>query len=169
MNSNTRRGAALTAVLATAATSALLFTGVASANPTDQPCKAEQLDTTLVAGSPGAGQRYASLQFTAKPGNACKLDGQVAVALTGAPGVVVELDGTAPGQAVYLTQGRFAHVLLHWTGIGAPEQQQRPSSVTVGLPGTNSLELPWNQGPLDAFDEAHTLRVGPVQAGPAEA
>ncbi|WHT22220.1 DUF4232 domain-containing protein [Crossiella sp. CA-258035] len=169
MNNILRRGLAAGAALAVTAAVGLLGAGVALANPTDQPCRAGQLDTTLVAGSPGAGQRYASLQFTAKPGNSCKLTGPLPVTLNGAPSVTVVPD-TGAATPVYLTSGKPAHVLLHWTGIGAPEQQQTPASVTVGFPAERpgSTTLPWKQGPVDAFAEAHTLRVGPVQAGPAE-
>ncbi|MGO1052555.1 DUF4232 domain-containing protein [Crossiella sp. CA198] len=169
MNHNLRRGLAAVAVLAATATGGALWTGSAVANPTDQPCRAGQLDATLVAGSPGAGQRYASVQFTAKRGTACKLAGALPVTLRGAPGVTVVADN-AGAPPVYLAGGKSAHIVLHWTGIGAPEQQQTPGSVTVGLPGRGSgvSTLRWDQGAVDAFPEAHTLSVGAVRPGPAE-
>lgn len=169
MNNNLRRGLAAGAVLAATAAVGVLGAGPALANPTDQLCQAGQLDTTLVPGSPGAGQRYASVQFTAKPGNSCKLVGPLPVSLQGAPGVAVIVDDSA-AQPVYVTAGKPAHVLLHWTGIGAPEEQQTPDSITVGFVGKGggATKLVWNQGPVDASVESHTLDVGPVLAGPAE-
>ncbi|GAB3149805.1 hypothetical protein GCM10027258_46880 [Amycolatopsis stemonae] len=157
------------AVLATA--------GTAVAMPTDFRCTSAQVDTTLVAGSPGAGQRYASVEFTAKPGESCTLQGALPVALAGAPGVTVTPDpAAADAPSVTVAEGAPASMLLHWTGIEGPENQVRPASVTVTAPQTTTprgdtsdpaITLPWNQGPLDDAAEAHGLTVGAVTAGPA--
>lgn len=173
-----RRTVIALAVTGAAATAVVAAAGTAGAMPTDFNCTSSQVETTLVAGSPGAGQRYASVQFTAKPGETCTLQGALPVTLTGADGVTVTpAPDAADAPAVTVAEGAPASMLLHWTGIEAPENQVRPSSVTVTAPQTTTprgdvsdpaITLPWNQGPLDASAEAHRLTVGPVTAGPAE-
>lgn len=172
-----RRTVVALAVTGAATTAVVAAAGTASAMPTDFACTASQVDTTLVAGSPGAGQRYASVQFTAKPGETCTLQGALPVALTGAEGITVTPDpAAADAPRVTVTDGAPASMLLHWTGIEAPEHQVEPASVTVTAPQTTTprgetsdpaITLPWNQGPLDDSAEAHELVVGPVTAGPA--
>ena len=166
----------LAAVAAIAgATAVFAGAGTASAMPTDYRCTAGQVDTALLAGDPGAGQRYAYVQFTAKPGVSCNFQGALPVALTGADGVTVTL-ATDLAPTVTIADGQSATMLLHWTGIEAPENQAHPSSVTVTAPGTTDprgtdsdphITLPWNQGPLDNSADAHSLTVGPVTAGAA--
>jgi hypothetical protein len=166
------------AVTGAAATAVVAAAGTASALPTDFNCTSSQIDTTLVAGSPGAGQRYASVEFTAKPGESCTLQGALPVTLTGADGVTVTPDpAPADAPAVTVADGAPASMLLHWTGIEAPENQVQPSSVTVTAPQTTTprgdtsdpaITLPWNQGPLDDSADAHRLTVGAVTAGPAQ-
>jgi hypothetical protein len=173
-----RRTVTALAVTGMAATAVAAAAGTASAMPTDFACTASQIDTTLVAGSPGAGQRYAYVQFTAKPGESCTLQGALPVALTGADGIAVTPDpAAADAPPVTVTDGAPASMQLHWTGIEAPENQVRPASVTVTAPQTTTprgdtsdpaITLPWNQGPLDDSAEAHGLTVGAVTAGPAQ-
>jgi hypothetical protein len=164
-----RRGIAAVAVFGATAAGAFALAGPASAMP-NEGCNADQLDTTLVAGSPGAGQRYAEIQFTAKAHQYCQLKGALPVSLKGAPAITVAGEnGNGDPVVVHLRPGKSAHVLLHWTGIEA--DQVTPESVTVGTPGdrAQSVTLPWKQGSMDATVEAHTLRVGTVEAGPATA
>jgi hypothetical protein len=166
----------LAAVAAIAgATAVFAGAGTASAMPTDFRCTAGQVDTALLAGDPGAGQRYAYVQFTAKPGVSCNFQGALPVALTGADGITVT-PVTEDAPLVTIADGQSATMLLHWTGIEAPENQARPSSVTVTAPGTTDprgtdsdprITLPWNQGPLDNSADAHSLTVGAVTAGAA--
>ena len=173
-----RRTVTALAVTGAAATAVLAVAGTASAMPTDFTCTSSQIDTTLVAGSPGAGQRYAYVQFTAKPGESCTLQGALPIALTGADGVTVTPDpAAADAPAVTVADGAPASMLLHWTGIEAPENQVQPASVTVTAPQTTTprgdtsdpaITLPWNQGPLDDSADAHGLTVGAVTAGPAQ-
>ncbi|MCR6487989.1 DUF4232 domain-containing protein [Amycolatopsis sp. OK19-0408] len=173
-----RRTVTALAVTGAAATAVVAAAGTAAAMPTDFRCTSSQVDTTLVAGSPGAGQRYAFVQFTAKPGETCTLQGALPVALADAPGVTVTADpAAADAPSVTVTEGAPASMLLHWTGIEAAESQVEPSSVTVTAPQTTTprgdtsdpaITLPWNQGPLDDSAEAHALTVGAVTAGPAQ-
>lgn len=163
-------GFAIAAVLGTALTTVSLSAGSASAMPSEG-CDASQLTTTIVPGSPGAGQRYAEIQFTAKDGQYCQLKGSVPVTLDGAPSVTVEPEAGQPDQVVHLRPGTSAHQLLHWTAIEASGDQATPSALTVHTPGTHAqtVTLPWQFGSLDASADAHTLRVGTVQEGPADA
>jgi cell division septation protein DedD len=173
MNTGLRRIVAGTAVLGATAAVVLTSAAAASAMPTDFRCTSAQVDTTLVPGSPGAGQRYATVKFTAKPGVTCNFQGSLPVSLTGAPGVTVTNEaGDAP--LVAISDGQSATMLLHWTGIEAPENQVQPASVTVVAPsdtdprGVTSdphITLPWNLGAMDDSAQAHELIVGPVTAG----
>ncbi|MFJ1768392.1 DUF4232 domain-containing protein [Amycolatopsis sp. NPDC088138] len=170
-----RRTVTVLAVTGAAASAVVAGAGAASAMPTDFNCASGQVDTTLVAGDPGAGQRYASVVFTAKPGESCTLPGALPVTLTGADGVTVTADpAAADAPPVTVADGAPASMLLHWTGIEAPENQVSPTSVTVTAPATTTprgdtfepaITLPWNQGAVDDSAEAHTLTVGPVTAG----
>ncbi|MDT8911433.1 DUF4232 domain-containing protein [Amycolatopsis sp. PS_44_ISF1] len=157
------------------ATAVFAGAGTASAMPTDYRCTAGQVDTTLVPGDPGAGQRYAYVQFTAKPGVSCNFEGALPVTLTGADGIAVQ-PTTEVSPVVTIEAGQSATMLLHWTGIEAPENQVTPASVTVTAPGTTDprgvdsdphITLPWNQGPLDDSVDTHSLDVGAVTAGAA--
>jgi hypothetical protein len=165
-----RSGVAAAAVLGAAVVGASLWAGTASAMPAEG-CNADQLITTVVHGDPGAGQRYAEVQFTAKAHQYCQLKGILPVSLAGAPGVNVVADTSVaadPEKPVHLSPGRSAHVVLHWTGI--TENQVTPTSVTITTPGDRGqqITLPWNQGSMDASDEANTLLVSGVQPGPAD-
>ncbi|WP_239154406.1 DUF4232 domain-containing protein [Amycolatopsis sp. FDAARGOS 1241] len=171
MTSNFRRAAAVTGLAGAAV--AFAGAGTASAMPTDFRCTAGQVDTTIVAGDPGAGQRYVAVVFTAKPGESCNLEGALPVAFAGADGVTVAPDPGAASALVTLSNGRQATMLLHWTGIEDPEWQVRPTSVTITAPGTTTphgvtsdprITLPWNQSPLDNAPEAYEVTVGPVVA-----
>ncbi|GAA4547229.1 DUF4232 domain-containing protein [Amycolatopsis samaneae] len=167
--SSTRRGIAVLAIAgATTAGVALLGTA-ARATPHDlDGCAASQLDAALIAGSPGAGQRYAAVQFTARPGQTCDLEGVLPVTARGASGLTVEAD-PAGSARVTLTPGGSAHLVLHWTSIEAPAEQVTPCGITVAVPGSSgeSVDLPWRQGPVDSSAPAHRLTVGAVRPGPA--
>lgn len=167
-----RHALAVTAAVGIAATAAVLTAGTATAMPTDFRCTSSQVSTTLVAGDPGAGQRYAQVRFTAKPGETCNLTGALPVQLTGAPGVSVLQDDTnAP--VVTISDGHSATMLLHWSAIEDPAHQVTPSSVTVTAPASTdprgntsdpAITLPWKQGPIDSSAGAHALIVSAVTA-----
>jgi hypothetical protein len=175
MNTRLRRFVAATAVLGATAAVVLTSAAAASAMPTDFRCTSAQVDTTIVPGSPGAGQRYAYVQFTAKPGVTCNFQGSLPVSLAGAPGITVTNEATdAP--LVTISNGQSATMLLHWTGIESPENQVEPSGVTIVAPGTTDprgvtsdphITLPWTQGAMDDSAQAHELIVGAVTAGAA--
>jgi hypothetical protein len=172
MNTGLRRLVAGTAVLGATAAVALTSATAASAMPTDFRCTSAQVDTTLVPGSPGAGQRWATVTFTAKPGVTCNFQGSLPVTLAGAPGITVTNDG-ADAPLVTISDGQSATMVLHWTGIESPANQVQPASITVVAPsdtdprGVTSdprITLPWNLGAMDDSAQAHELIVGPVTA-----
>lgn len=174
---NVRRAIAVVAVAGAAAAGSALLAGTASAMPTDFNCTSAQIDTSLVWGDPGAGQRYGYVQFTAKPGVRCNIGGALPVSLADAPGVSV-VEDDSPSQFVTIYDGESATMLLHWTGIEARADQVTPTSITVTAPSDEDLAgnvsdpeitLPWTLGPLDNAPEAHTLRVSAVTFGPAPA
>ncbi|MCU1681998.1 MAG: hypothetical protein JWQ81_2737 [Amycolatopsis sp.] len=164
-----RTGIAAAAALGVSLAGASLWAGTASAMPAEG-CNADQLVTTVVHGSPGAGQRYAEVQFTAKAHQYCQLKGNLPVTITGARNVLVTPDTFSPATVVHLRPGSSAHVLLHWTGIADAAQQETPNSITVRTPGDRGqhVTLPWNEGSVDASPESHSIDVGVVQAGPAD-
>jgi hypothetical protein len=173
MNTGLRRTAAGATVLGAIAAAALVPVAAASAMPTDFRCTSAQVTTTLVPGEPGAGQRYAQVKFTAKPGQTCNFQGSLPVSLVGAPGIKVTSDADVNAPLVTISDGQSATMLLHWTGIEAPENQVTPASVTVVAPSTTdprgvssdpNITLPWNLGAMDDSAQAHELIVGPVTA-----
>jgi hypothetical protein len=174
MNSRNVRRSVVTAVAVGAvAVAGAVSTGGTAAAATGPAapaqCDAGQLTTTLVAGDPGAGQRYASVQFTAKAGQTCQLTGVLPLSLTGAAGVRVVPDGTT-GSPVTLGPGQSGYELLHWGAIAPPAQQVTPAGVRVQTPGpaANVVSVPWNQGPVDNTPTDDTVTVSPVVAGTAE-
>ncbi|QUQ67009.1 DUF4232 domain-containing protein [Kutzneria sp. CA-103260] len=174
MNTGLRRTAAGAAVLGAVAVAALVPAAAASAMPTDFRCTSAQVTTTLVPGEPGAGQRYAQVKFTAKPGQSCNFQGSLPVSLTGAPGITVTTAADAANAPlVTISDGQSATMLLHWTGIEAPSNQVTPASVTVVAPSTTdprgissdpNITLPWSLGAMDDSGQAHDLIVSAVTA-----
>jgi Protein of unknown function (DUF4232) len=172
ISTTTRRAVAAVALAGVAVTGSVLWVGTASATPADHLCTADEVTTALVAGHPGAGQRYAYVQFTAKPDRGCSLHGSQPVSLADAAGVTVSNDG-AQGALVTIADGQSARMLLHWTGIEASQNQVTPSSITVTLPSdtapATTVTLPWNQGALDNSAQAHSLTVSAVEQDAAPA
>jgi hypothetical protein len=159
---NVRRGVAAVAALTAVAGIAVWGAGVASATTTGAAqCNADQLAITLVNGEPGAGNRYAALQFTALPGQYCQLYGVLAFTLAYASGVnvVVDSSGAAP---VDLTPGQSANEQLHWVSVQAPANQVIPGSLTVQAAGPlgDTVTLQWTEGPVD--DYVHNYGNGTV-------
>jgi hypothetical protein len=112
----------------------------------------------LKAGSPGAGQRYATVVLTNTSGRTCTVRGYGGLALLGAPrqGVPTDLRRVAsPAPAtVTLTPGRSARSLLHWTVIPATNENGRtcePTAVAVVVTPPNQTTAavrPWTFGPV---------------------
>jgi Protein of unknown function (DUF4232) len=146
-----------TAVLGAGALGAAIApTASAAAGPSQ--CRTADLSAQLKPGSPGAGQRYATVVLTNTSGHTCTVTGYGGLALLGAPGQGVPTDlRRAPAPApvtVPLAPGRSARSLLHWTVIpGANEPgavcERTAVTVVVTPPGRTTAALrPWTFGPV---------------------
>lgn len=164
----------ITVLAATALAATGLAAGTANAMPTDFHCTAGDLDTTLVYGGAGAGQRYASVQFTAKPGVSCTLPGSLSLDLVGAHDVLIDNQARGDAPAVRVSEGSPAYLPLHWSAI--EEQQQTPLALIFTAPqqynprgdySDPQVTLPWTFGGVDAAPENHTIDAGAVTPGPA--
>lgn len=119
-------------------------------------CSTADLAAQLKAGSPGAGQRYATIVLTNTSGRTCYVHGYGGMALLGAPGQGVPTDlrrnpSPAPG-TVTLAPGGSARSLLHWTVVpGAGENpatcEPTPVTTVVTPPNQTTAALqPWTFG-----------------------
>jgi Protein of unknown function (DUF4232) len=120
-------------------------------------CSTADLAAQLKAGSPGAGQRYATIVLTNTSGRTCTVGGYGGLALLGAPGQGVPTDlRRAPSPApttVTLGPGASARSLLHWTVIQAVDEGAtcEPTAVTVVVTPPNQTTAalqPWTFGPV---------------------
>ena len=130
----------------------------AGAVPTTPRCSTAGLAAQLKPGSPGAGQRYATVVLTNTSGRTCTVQGFGGLALLGAPrqGVPTDLRRVAPPapRAVTLRPGGSARSLLHWTVVPAGNENGRPCdpiavTVVVTPPNQTTAALrPWTFGPV---------------------
>jgi Protein of unknown function (DUF4232) len=121
-------------------------------------CSTADLSAQLKAGSPGAGQRYATVVLTNTSTHSCTLGGYGGLGLLGAPrqGVPTDLRRIASPSPTTLTVSPDGSVrsLLHWTVIAAadePEATCEPTAVTVVVTPPNqtrALLRPWTFGPV---------------------
>ena len=118
-------------------------------------CGTEELSAQLKPGSPGAGQRYATVVLTDISTHSCTLGGYGGLALLGGPGNGVPTDlrrvaSPAP-RTLTLSPGGSARSLLHWTVIQAADEPAtcEPTGVTVVVTPpdrTTALLRPWTFG-----------------------
>lgn len=125
---------------------------------TTASCRTADLSIRLEPGSPGAGQRYATVVLTNSSSRTCTVHGYGGVALLGAPGQGVPTDlrrvaDPAP-QTVSLAGGASARSLLHWGVVPAddePGTECEPTATTVVVTPpdqTSAALLPWTFGPV---------------------
>jgi hypothetical protein len=130
----------------------------AGATSTTAECRTASLSARLLPGSPGAGQRYATVVLTNTGGRTCSVTGYGGLALLGAPGQGVPTDlrrvaAPAP-HAVTLAPGGSARSLLHWTAVPADDEngaacEPTATGVVVTPPDqTTALLRPWSFGPV---------------------
>jgi hypothetical protein len=128
----------------------------AGASSTTAECSTATLTARLLPGSPGAGQRYATVVLTNTGGRTCSVTGYGGLALLGAPGQGVPTDlrrvaSPAP-QTVTLAPGVSARSLLHWTVVPAVDEngaacEPTATGVVVTPPDqTSALLRPWSFG-----------------------
>ncbi len=143
------------AVAALAATAALLPSAASAATPAR--CTVPQLAGSLRAGSPGAGQRFATLRLRNKSSRACSLFGYPGGQLLARGGsnipTTIVRDRSRTPRTVVLRPGAAAKTLLHWGAIAGTGDRQsgrcqpNPARFEVTPPNaTNHLVLRWSFG-----------------------
>ena len=139
---------------------ALGFVVVPAAAASGPPpeCRTADLAFALKPGSPGAGQRYATVVLTDVSGHSCSVTGYGGLGLLGSPGQGVPTDlvrqsSPAPGTVV-LAPGQSARSLLHWSAIpsaGEPSGGCEPTAATAVVTPpdeTTSALRSWSFGPV---------------------
>jgi hypothetical protein len=121
-------------------------------------CGTADLSGQLKAGSPGAGQRYATVVLTNTSGHTCTVGGYGGLGLLGAPrqGVPTDLRRVASPAptTVTLAPGGSARSLLHWTVIPAGDEPRatcEPTAESVAVTPPNqstALLRSWTFGPV---------------------
>src|SRR3954451_24349258 len=132
-----------------------------SANEGARPdrCHTSELTGRLAPGSPGAGQRFATLTLTDTGGQTCTIDGYGGLGLAGSDGHALptrQVRTPSPAPAlVTLHAGQAVSAQLHWgavtgTGDAAPGPcQPTPPTLRVIPPDeTDALSVPWSLGPV---------------------
>jgi Protein of unknown function (DUF4232) len=144
----------LTPTLAVAGSAATAAPAAAAAT-----CATASLSAAIHPGSPGAGQRYATVVLTNRSASSCTVQGYGGLALLGARGVGVPTDlrrvtPPAPG-AVLLLPGASARSLLHWSVIAGPGEnpssacEPTATAVVVTPPDQSTAALlGWGLGPV---------------------
>jgi hypothetical protein len=122
-------------------------------------CHTGELSGSLVPGSPGAGQRYATLVLRNTGGEPCTIHGYGGVGLVDADGSALptrQVRRSDPAPAtVTLQPGDTVSSQLHWGAVaGAGDAssgdcQPTPAALRVIPPDeTAALSVPWTQGPV---------------------
>ncbi|HSV65894.1 MAG TPA: DUF4232 domain-containing protein [Mycobacteriales bacterium] len=148
---------------ATSTTAGPTPTGTPTAAPTTPAagtrCHTGDLAIRLVAGSPGAGQRYASIVLTNTTARTCTIYGYGGLVLLDParhelPTRVLR-DPTAPPRTVVLRSGQQAASQLHWTVVPDAHEpttgpcEPTPAYLRVIPPDERtSLTTPWPYGPV---------------------
>jgi hypothetical protein len=163
---NKHRTTTTTTSSSTTTTAAPTTTGVGSST-----CLVGQLAVTLTPGSPGAGQRYATVTFTNNGTRACTMFGYIGMQLLGAgsspiPTNVVR-DTDQPKTTVTLAPGGKSFTTLHWAGIPVGSEgnpcEPVPQQVQITPPNeTHFLVAPWTQ---DSVCGHGTIDTEPVRPG----
>ena len=149
------------------------------------PCRTEDLSATLIPGSPGAGQRYATLELMNNSNHSCHTYGHVGLQLLGTHGSRVSTDtvwdSTPAAQRIVLGPYAAATAQLHWAVIAGIGDQtgpcvNAPTHIEITPPDeTSHLELKWTGGTVcergridvTALVNAPTCGMSADQAGEA--
>src|SRR3954451_23083213 len=121
-------------------------------------CSTADLSAQLKAGSPGAGQRYATVVLTNTSTHSCTLRGYGGVGPLGAPGQGVPTDlrriASPSPTTLTVSPGGSVRSALHWTVIPAadePGADCQPTAVTVVVSPPDqrkALLRTWEFGPV---------------------
>ena len=141
-------------LLGLASLTALAVPSASAAAPRE--CTTAQLSAQLKPGSPGAGQRYATVVLTNRSASTCTERGYGGLALLGAPGQGVPTDlrrVSSPAPTVVLAPGASVRSLLHWGAVPAGNEgatcEPTATAVVVTPPDqTTALLQPWTFGPV---------------------
>ena len=144
----------LAALLALGATTAA---SAATASAASIPaCTTSELSATLIPGSPGAGQRYATLELMNNSRHSCHTYGHVGLQLLGRHGRRVATDviwDSVPApRRVVIPAGGAATAQLHWAAVAGTGDQSGPcvtppTHVEITPPDeTSHLEIAWKGG-----------------------
>lgn len=146
------------AVAALAATAvALPATATTASAATPARCTVPQLAGSLRAGSPGAGQRFATLRLRNRSSRACSLFGYPGGQLLARGGAEIPTeivrDRSRTPRTVVLRPGASARTLLQWGAVAGTGDRQsgrcqpNPARFEVTPPNaTNHLVLRWSFG-----------------------
>lgn len=122
-------------------------------------CHTSELTGSLVPGSPGAGQRYATVVLENTGGHTCTVHGYGGIGLVNSAGAAlptqqVRVPSPAPTTVTLAPHGTVRSQ-LHWSAVpGAGDAtngpcQPTPAALQVIPPDeTDHLSIPWNQGPV---------------------
>lgn len=158
----------LAAVCGTAALTA--SAAVAALSATFAECGTTQLSAHFTPGSPGAGQRYATLTLTNRSAGTCRTGGYVGLGLLNGRGHEVATNAEridlAAVRTVYLRPGAKATSQMHWSVVNGTGDTstgpcfRAPSSILVTPPNSyKSLRLPWRMGTVC---EQGTIQITPL-------
>jgi hypothetical protein len=119
-------------------------------------CRTQDLSAALIPGSPGAGQRYATLELMNNSKHSCHTYGHVGLQLLDAHGSRVAThavwDSTPAAHRVVLAPGAAATAQLHWAVIPGPGDQTgpcvtAPTRIEITPPDESAhVELKWTGG-----------------------
>ncbi len=133
-------------------------------------CHTSQLSAHFVAGSPGAGQRYATLLISNRNSTPCTLYGYPGAQLIGASGRPIQTkivrDRSRSVQAHTIVFDQQAKSEWHWTAVPGGDEPQsgacQPTAKTILVTPpdeTTSLKLEW---PFDAVCGHGRIDVTPI-------
>lgn len=118
-------------------------------------CAPNQLSGHLVPGSPGAGQRNATLVLSNTSGSTCTLFGYSGLSLIGADGhplpTSVRRNATPAPSLITVPPGQSASEELHWTAVNGPGEPDNgpcePSATSLAVippDQYSAISVPWH-------------------------
>jgi hypothetical protein len=141
---------------ASAATHTAIHSGTSAAATSTPVCSTSDLSATLIPGSPGAGQRYATLELMNNSRSSCHTYGHVGLQFLGSHGRRVATDviwDSVPApRRVVIPAGGAATAQLHWAAVPGTGDQSGPcvtppNHVEITPPGDKThLEIAWKGG-----------------------
>jgi hypothetical protein len=133
--------------------------GTTTAEAASMPaCSTSELSATLIAGSPGAGQRYATLELMNNSRHSCHTYGHVGLQFLGSHGRRVATDviwdSHPTPRRIVIPAGAAATAQLHWAAVPGTGDQSGPcvtppTRVEITPPDqTSPLTIAWKGGPV---------------------